>query len=114
LNGGNDSAFRFPDVAQHGFVAQQGDAHDFWFGVVGNTHVDDTELSAKNIAATSVSETAILPNITCLLACLRPSVEPAVRFWRRKTRNAQCSTRTAKLAAPSQPKLITAKTEKQA
>jgi hypothetical protein len=63
MNGGTDSLFRFSDVAQHSFVAQQGDAHAFWFGAFGNTHVDDTEVSAVSTATTSVSETAILLNI---------------------------------------------------
>lgn len=80
MNGGTDSAFRFPDVAQHGFVAQQGDAHVFWFGSFGNTHVDDTELSAISIASTRVSETAILANISGFLTSLRLFVEADVRF----------------------------------
>ena len=81
MNGGTDSVFRFPEVAQHGFFAQQGDAHAFWFGAFSNAHGDDTELpDAISIAATSASETAILPNISCFLACVRPSVEPGVRF----------------------------------
>jgi hypothetical protein len=71
---------RFPDVAQHGFVAQQGDAHAFSFGVFSNTHVDDTEVSAISIATTSVSEIAILRNIRSLLACLRLSVEATFDF----------------------------------
>jgi hypothetical protein len=69
-------------VAQHGFVAQQGDAHAFRFGALNNTHVDETEPSAKSIAATSVSETAILPTISWFLTCLRLSVEADVRFLR--------------------------------
>jgi hypothetical protein len=81
--------FRFPDVAQQGFVAQQGDAHAFWFGVSSDMHVDDTEPSAKIIATTSVNETAILPNIGCFLTRLRPSVEGGVRFLSRITKNAQ-------------------------
>jgi hypothetical protein len=80
VNGGTDSVSRLADVAQHGFVAQQGDAHAFLFGALNNTHVDDTELSAKSIAATSVSETAILASISRFLTCLRLSVEPSVRF----------------------------------
>jgi hypothetical protein len=32
------------------------------------------------IAEANVSETAILPNISRFLACLRPSVEASVRF----------------------------------
>jgi hypothetical protein len=88
-NGGIFSASRFSDVAQHGFVAQQGDAHRFWFGALSNTHVDDTEPSAKNIAAATVSETAILPNISRFLTGLRLSVQPDVRFFEPKTRNAQ-------------------------
>jgi hypothetical protein len=75
VNGGTDSVSRFPDIAQHGFVAQQGDAHAFWFGAFNNTHVDDTELSAITIATTSVSETASLPNIGYFLPRLRPFVE---------------------------------------
>jgi hypothetical protein len=74
VNGGTDSVSRFPDVAQHGFVAQQGDAHAFWFRTLSNTHVDDAELSATSIATTSVSETAILPSISCLLIRFRPFV----------------------------------------
>ena len=97
MNGGTDSVSLFSDVAQHGFVAQQEDAHGFSFGPFSATHVDDTELSAANIAATSVSETAILPNISCFLTCLRLPVEADVRFLARTTRNAQLSTRTAKL-----------------
>ena len=80
MNGGTDSVSRFSDVAQHGFVAQQGDAHAFCLGAFANAHVDDTELSAKIIAATSVSETAILPNISHFLTRLRLSVEAGVRF----------------------------------
>jgi len=63
VNGGTDSVSRFPDVAQQGLVAQQGDTHAFSFGAFLNTHVDDAELSAISIATTSVSETTILPNI---------------------------------------------------
>ena len=63
VNGGTDSVSRFSDVAQHGLVAQQGDTHAFCFDAFSNTHVDDTDASAKSIAATSVSGTAILPNI---------------------------------------------------
>ena len=80
MNGGTDSVSRFSDVAQHGFVAQQGDAHAFCFGAFANAHVDDTELSAKMIATNSVSETAILPNISHFLTRLRLSVEAGVRF----------------------------------
>ena len=80
MNGGTDSVSRLSDVAQHGFVAQQGEAHGFWFGALSNTHVDDAELSATNIAATSVNETAILPSISCFLTRLRPFVEAVVRF----------------------------------
>jgi len=71
---------RFSDVAQHGFVAQQEDAHAFWFAAFGNPHIDDTEVSAVSTATTSVSETAILPNINCFLTRLRPFVEAVVRF----------------------------------
>jgi hypothetical protein len=60
--------FGFSDVAQHGFVAQQGDAHAFWLGAFDDAHVDDTEAPAKTIATTSVSETATLPNIRFFLA----------------------------------------------
>ena len=67
---------RFSDVVQHGFVVQHGDAHAFWVGGFSATHVDDAELSATNIAATSVSETAILANISGFLTCLRLFVEP--------------------------------------
>ena len=80
MNGGTDSVFCFLDVAQHGFVAQQGDAHAFWFGAFANAHVDDTEVSAVSTATTSVSETAILLSIICFLAPVRPSVEAGVRF----------------------------------
>lgn len=80
MNGGIDSALRFPDVAQHVFPVQQGDAHAFWFGAFSNTHFDDTELSAISIAATTVSETAILPSISCFLPRLRRSVEAGVQF----------------------------------
>ena len=80
MNGGTDSLFRFPDVAQHGLVAQQGDAHAFSVGALRNAHVDDIEPSATNIAPTSVSETAILPSISCFLTRLRPFVEAGVRF----------------------------------
>ena len=95
MNGATDSAFRFPDVAQQGFAAQQGEAHAFWFGTFANAHVDDTEVSAIVIATTSVSETAILLSIICFLAYLRPSVESDVRFWAGNTRNARSSTRKA-------------------
>jgi len=70
-------------------VAQQGDAHAFWLGVFGTAQVDDTEVSAKMIATTSVSETAILLNISCFLTRLRLRVEADVRFLARKTKNAQ-------------------------
>jgi hypothetical protein len=87
---------RFPDVAQHGFVAQQGDAHAFSFGAFSNTHVDDVEPSAISIATTSVSEIAILPSISSFLACLRPFVETDVQFQDCNTTNAHSSTRSAK------------------
>jgi hypothetical protein len=74
VNGGTDSVSRFPDVAQHGLVAQQGDTHTFSFGAFIKTHVDDAELSAISIATSSVSETAILPSISCLLIGFRPFV----------------------------------------
>jgi len=80
VNGGTDSLFHFPDVAQHGLVAQQGDVHAFWFAAFTNAHLDDTEVSAIAIASTSVSETAILPSMTCFLTRLRLSVEDGVRF----------------------------------
>ena len=89
MNGGTDSLFRFPDVAQHGLVAQQGDAHAFWFGALTMAQVDDAELSAIRIATISVSETAILLNIRYFLACLRLFVETAFNFGDPKTRNAQ-------------------------
>ena len=79
MNGGTDSLFPFPDVAQHGLVGQQGDAHAFWFSAFTNAHLDDTELSAIAIASTSVSETAILPSMSCFLPRLRPFVEDGVR-----------------------------------
>lgn len=60
--------FGFSDVAQHGFVAQQGDAHAFWLGALDDAHVDDTEAWAITIATISVSETATLPNISFFLA----------------------------------------------
>jgi hypothetical protein len=72
--------FRLPDVAQHGFVAQQGDAHAFWFGTFNNPHVDDTETSAATIAATTAIETTSLLSISYLLPCLRLFVEAGVRF----------------------------------
>jgi hypothetical protein len=87
MNGGTDSLSRFSDVAQHGFIAQQGDAHLFWLGAFTTTHVDDTEVSAKIIAATSVRGTAILLNISCLLTRLRLCVEASVRFLVRTTSN---------------------------
>jgi hypothetical protein len=80
VNGGADSVSRFSDVAQHGFVAQQGDAHAFCLGVFANAQVDDTELSAKTIATNSINETAILPSIGYFLTRLRPFVEAGVRF----------------------------------
>lgn len=72
---------------------QQGDAHAFCLGVFANAQVDDTELSAKMIATNSVSETAILPNISHLLTRLRLSVEAGVRFSDLTTMNAQSLTR---------------------
>jgi hypothetical protein len=95
VNGGTDSAFRFPDAAQHGLVAQHGDAHAFWFGAFGGTHVDDTEVSAEIIAATNISETTILPSISRFLTRLRPFVEAGVRFYGCNTTNAQFSTKKA-------------------
>jgi hypothetical protein len=89
VNGGTDSVFRFPDVAQHGFVVQHGDAHAFSCGAFSTTHVDDTELSATNIAATSDSETTILPSISCPLTRQRPSVEDGVRFF--EPNNKECT-----------------------
>ena len=55
----------------------------------GTAQVNDTELSAKMIATNSVSETAILLNISCLLTRLRLRVETGVRFLAQKTKNAQ-------------------------
>jgi hypothetical protein len=60
--------FGFSDVAQHGFVAQHGDAHAFWLGAFDDVHVDDTEAWAVTIAIINVSETATLPNISFFLA----------------------------------------------
>jgi hypothetical protein len=60
--------FGLSDIAQHGFVAQQGDAHAFWLGAFDDVHVDDTEACAITIATISVSETATLPNISFFLA----------------------------------------------
>jgi hypothetical protein len=80
VNGGTDAVFRFSDVVQHGFVPQHGDVHAFWLGVFTATQVEDTELCAKMIATNSVSETAILLNISCLLTRLRLFVEAGVRF----------------------------------
>jgi hypothetical protein len=60
--------FGFSDVAQHGFVAQQGDAHAFWLGEFDDAHVDVSEAWAIAIATISVSETATLPNIRFFLA----------------------------------------------
>jgi len=89
VTGGTFSASRFSDVAQQGFVVQQGDAHTFWFGALSTTQVGDAEPSAKSIAVTSVSETAILLNISRFLTRLRLSVEAIVRFLGQKTTNDQ-------------------------
>jgi hypothetical protein len=60
--------FGFSDVAQHGFVAQQGDEHAFWLGAFDDAHVDVSEAWAIAIATISVNETATLPNISFFLA----------------------------------------------
>ena len=99
-SGCTGSPVRLSDVSQHGLFAQHGDAHPFWIGELAKMQLAVTDRSvATSIAAIRTIETVTLPNISCLLASLRPCVESGVRFLAGKTRSAHSCTRTAQWLA---------------